>query len=211
MLLPIVVTGQDLTESSDRSFNLLNPGFASEGEKPGMAGAFGIRAAVGTDVHLGLGFGAGASYSWFPKDRDMRLELGADIFYHHSKEEDSDEDYYATYDEETELTIFAVRANALFNYYPGEGRAFFIAGVGFVAANVYWEETQTPLETGVSRPYDDAEGTAAGNIFNLGVGYAFKNGLELRVEAPMLVFYSQFGNSTTFAPTITASIQYLFL
>jgi hypothetical protein len=211
MLFPIATMGQDSFERNNESLSLSAPAFQGETEKSGLAGALGIRAAVGTDVNLGLGFGLGASYSWFPKSHAIRLELGADIFYHHSKEEDSDEDYYATYDEETELTIIAIRANGLFNYYPGEGRAFFIAGVGFVAASVYWEETQTPFNTGVSRPYDDSEGTTTGNIINFGAGYAFTNGLEFRVEAPLLFFYSQYGNSTKFAPTVTATLQFLFL
>jgi len=208
---PLATVGQVVSTQSSEFPEVSPLRLQGESEKPGLPGSFGIRAGIGTDVQLGLGIGIGASYAWFPKTTGMGLEIGADLFYHKSKEEDSDEDYYATYDEETELTIFAVRANGLFNYYPSEGRAFFIAGFGFLAASVYWEETQKPKDQpGTSRPYDDAEGTSAGNIVNLGVGYAFKNGLEFRVETPLLYFYNTSGGASSFAPTITATIQYRF-
>ncbi len=115
--------------------------------------------------------------------------------------------------ETTELTVFAVRANGLFNYYPNKRSVYFITGFGFVVANVYWEQKQTPRDpgfTGVVPEPEDEEVTSAGNIINLGIGKAFGPDVEVRLETPMLFFYNAAGEASTFAPTMTLGITYWF-
>ena len=176
----------------------------------------GIRASIGTDIELGLGFGAGVNYMWSPSFSGPRFEFGGDFFYHHSKvTEDEVRGTFTEHDvEETQLLLFTVRANGIFNYVPQKGSVFFIAGVGFVVASIEWEEdeTYTSSQPGVSQSpnLNEVEGTSAGNVVNLGIGYVFKGGIELRLETPMLFFYSVPGSAASFVPTATFSIGYRF-
>ena len=176
----------------------------------------GIRASIGTDIELGLGFGVGVNYMWAPSYSGPRFEFGGDFFYHHSKvTEDEVRGVFTEHDvEETRLLLFTVRANGIFNYVPQRGSVFFIAGVGFVVASIEWEEdeTYTSSQPGVSQSpnHNEVEGTSAGNVVNLGIGYVFKGGIELRLEAPMLFFYSVPGSAASFVPTDTFSIGYGF-
>ena len=178
--------------------------------------AVGIRASIGTDVNLGLGFGVGMSYLWVPSYSGPCFEFGGDFFYHHSEvTEDEVRGVFTEHDvEETQLLLFTVRANGIFNYNPQRGSVFFIAGVGFVVASIEWEEneTYTSSQPGVSQSpnYNSVEGTSAGNVVNLGIGYVFKGGIELRLETPMLFFYSVPGSAASFVPTATFSVGYRF-
>ena len=181
-----------------------------------QGGNVGVRASVGTDVELGLGFGAGVSYGWVPYTGGTSFELGGDFFYHKASEKSTTQRGVFVEDDEekTRLIVFGVRANGLFNYYPRRGSVFFIAGFGFVVANIKWEEAETYTSTspGVSQApnYNDIDQTSVGNIINLGIGYVFKGGLELRLETPMLYFYSVPGKAVSFVPTFTFSIGYRF-
>ncbi len=123
--------------------------FQQEATPTPTPGAFGISGAIGTDF-TGLAVGLGASYAWFPTQPGLAIEFAGGFFYHSSEENDTEEDAFVTYDEETKLGIFSVAANSLFNYYPKIGSAFFVAGLGFVIASVEWKEFETDKSTGVT-------------------------------------------------------------
>lgn len=182
----------------------------------GQGGSVGIRASVGTDIELGIGFGAGASYVWVLYTGGTSLELSGDFFYHHATEKSTEQRgvFIENDEEKTQLVLFGIRANGLFSYYPKRGSVFFIAGFGFVVANIKWEENETYTSTspGVTQSpnHNSADVTSAGNIINLGIGYVFKGGLELRLETPMLYFYSVPGKAVAFVPTFTFSVGYRF-
>jgi hypothetical protein len=174
-------------------------------------GTFGVRAGVGTDLQLGLGFGVGGSYMWNSGGGGTAFELGADIYYHHSTDSYTDQRGSVTVkgEDKTTLTVFGVRANALFNYNPNEKSVYFIAGFGFVVASLQWEENENAPNW--NAPYHDkAEGTSAGNIVNIGIGIPLGRNLDVRLETPMLYFYSAAGKSATFAPTATIGLSYRF-
>lgn len=174
-------------------------------------GYAGIRAGVGTDIQLGLGVGVGGCYVFSPSESGIAFELGADVYYHSLKEiEDVQRGGVTVHSEEkTTLVVFGVRANGLFNYYPSRRTVYFIAGFGFVVASMEWSEVETAPNW--LAPYkDDAEGTSAGNIINLGLGIPLASSLDARVEFPMLYFYSVAGSATAFVPTATISLQYTF-
>jgi hypothetical protein len=176
-------------------------------------GGVGIRASIGTDIELGLGFGGGVSYLWAPSYSGPCFEFGGDFFYHDSKvTEEELRGVFTEHDvEETRLLIFVLRANGVFNY-SSRGSVFFIAGVGFVVASIEWKESETYTSSdprlSQSPTNNEVEGTSVGNVINVGIGYVFKGGIELRLETPMLFFYSAPGSAASFVPTATFSIGY---
>ena len=173
-----------------------------------QAQTFGVRGGVGTDIHLGLGFGVGAAYVWNSGGGGSAFELGGDVYYNRTTESYT-RDVAVNGEDKTTLTVFGVRANALFNYHPSRKSVYFIAGFGFVVASLRWEENENaPNWTG---PYhDEAEGTSVGNIINLGIGVPLMTNLDVRLETPMLYFYSAYGKSAAFAPTATIGLTYRF-
>jgi len=175
------------------------------------AGGFCVRGGVGTDLQLGLGFGIGAAYIWNFPGRGAAFELGADFYYHHSTDKYTDQrgSVTVTGEDKTTLIVFGVRANALFNYNPNKRNVYFIVGFGFVVASLQWEENENAPNW--TAPYHDkADGTSVGNIVNLGVGVPLSTDLDVRLETPMLYFYSAAGKSASFAPTATIGLAYRF-
>lgn len=174
-------------------------------------GTFAVRGGVGTDLNLGFGVGGGAAYVWNSAGGGPSYEFGADFYYHHSTEGYTDQrgNVTVTGEDRTTLTVFSVRANALFNYSPSRKKVYFIAGVGFVVANLWWEETENAPNW--NAPYhDEVEGTSAGTVINIGVGVPLTTKLDVRLETPMLFFFSAAGKSATFAPTVTLGLTYRF-
>jgi len=171
-------------------------------------GSVALRAGVGTDPNLGLGLGIGGRYAWVSATGPS-FEFGADFYYHGSSETKQRQAGGVTVDdkETTTLTVFGVRGNGLFNYSPDKGGVYFIAGFGFVVANVQWEENWTN-PSGVNTYHDDLDVTSAGNIINFGIGMAWTSGVEARLETPMLYFYDSGGKAVSFAPTLTLSLLY---
>jgi hypothetical protein len=180
------------------------------GQSSGSSGgSFGVRGGVGTDVNLGLGFGAGVFYLW--ASGTTAFEFGADVYYSHTTESYTDQRGSVTVNGEdvTTLLVFGIRGNALFNFRPSRKSVYFIAGIGFVVASMQWEETETAPNW--TAPYhDEAEGTSAGNIVNIGVGIPLTRQLDVRLEFPMLFFYGSYGKTATFVPTATLSLAYRF-
>jgi hypothetical protein len=186
--------------------------FTGSGQTSGSGGgSFGIRGGVGTDVELGLGYGAGVSYVWTPTTGSTAFELGADVYYSHTTESYTDQRGNVTVNGEdvTTLLVFGIRGNALFNFRPSKKSLYFIAGIGFVVASVQWEETENAPNW--TAPYhDEAEGTSAGNVVNIGIGIPLSRRLDIRLEFPMLFFYGSYGKTATFVPTATLSLAYRF-
>lgn len=175
------------------------------------AQTFAVRGGVGTDIQLGIGFGGGAAYVWNPGQNSPAFEFGADVYYHNSTDSYTDQRGNVTVsgEDKTTLTVFAVRANTLFNYHPARKSVYFILGFGFVVASLQWEENENAPNW--NAPYhDEAEGTSAGNIINLGIGVPLASNFDVRLETPLLLFYSAAGKSSTFAPTATIGLTYRF-
>jgi hypothetical protein len=185
-------------------FFLFNPGSSLAQADNGI---FSIRGGLGTDVNLGLGYGAGLSYK-FPYSN---FELTA-VFFGHSSEETTEE--FHTYTETTDLFVFGVMGNYLFGYRDYEPGFFGIVGFGFSAISVDWEESSptdislgTPLPGGGSK--QSASGTGGGSVINAGFGYSFGQ-LSLRAEFPVIFAFSAPGDAAAVAPTFIAMLSYSF-
>jgi len=180
---------------------------------------FGIRGGLGTDITFSLGFGAGAFFVAAPTPYSSSCwDLGLDIYYANVSEEETDSEGNKFVDK-TELVVFALRSNGLFNYYPKRTGIYFIAGGGFVFSNVSLEETITYdySRYGYLPPeHWSAEGFTAGNVLNLGIGATLGSGAEARFETPFLIFYSVPGggyynrSASSIVPTFTLSFLYRF-
>ena len=171
----------------------------------------GLRAGIGTDVNLGLAYGVGGNYLLtYPNNS---LELGI-LLFGGSFEETSDESIH-TYEETTDLFVFGVMANYLIGYQTEQPATFFVAGVGLASISAEWEERSstdvslgTPLAGGGSM--QTAEGSAAGIVFNLGVGRSFKGGLDIRLEIPVILSFSAPGEASSVIPTVIGTVGYRF-
>jgi hypothetical protein len=192
------------------TFILITPCLAQVPSSASLGG-FEIRAGVGTDLDLGLGFGAGVAYLWRPASSSIGFEIGFDGYYSHTTDSYTDHrgNVTVTGEDKTTLTLFGMRANGLFYFSPSRKSLYFIAGIGFVIATRQWEENENAPNW--LKPYhDSAEGTTAGSIVNIGLGIPLAPGLDLRIETPMLYFYSDTGKSVAFAPTATVGLTFRF-
>jgi hypothetical protein len=169
----------------------------------------GLRGGVGTDVTFGgVAFGAGVNLLL-----QQNLEVGLMIYYGSFEEESNNgfNDYFET----TEITAVAAMANYLYRYVPGEDGWFFLGGVGLAYLNVFWEEwspTDTSLGTlccgGGSK--HDFEGGVGGFTLNIGTGYAFAGGLDLRLEVPIVIVVGDVGEASGLIPLFTVTAGYRF-
>ena len=107
----------------------------------GQGSAVGVRGGVGTDIHLGIGFGVGAAFVWNSGGGGTAFELGGDVYYNRTTDSYT-RDIAVNGEDKTTLTVLGVRANALFNYHPSRKSVYFIAGFGFVVASLRWEENE---------------------------------------------------------------------
>ncbi len=171
----------------------------------------GLRAGVGTDINLGIAYGAGVNYLLsLPQNS---LELGV-VFFGGSFDETSEEGN-SKYDETTDLIVFGLLANYLIGYTPNQPGTFFVAGFGLASINVEWEERSdtdvslgTPLPGGGSKQAED--GSTGGTVFNLGFGRSFAGGFDVRAELPVIVSFSSPGNSSTVIPTLIVTAGFRF-
>lgn len=177
------------------------PPMVPQAVTPGM-NSFALRGSLGTDIELGLGFGGGVNYIWQSSLGGTAFELGGDIFLHNSEGHETDgEDTRWSLN----LLVFSIRANGLFNYNHRQSGVYFIAGIGFVIASMDYKETYGGRYS-YWEPYD-LEVVTPGNVVNLGIGFTTGSGLEVRLETPMLFFYSSEGASS-FVPTATVGVQF---
>lgn len=161
---------------------------------------------VGTDVSLGLGFGAGLRV-YYPSGGGGYVEAGPD-FYFHNSEETYDEGLH-TYTEQTSLNILAVRANYLV---PLGGDNLFILGVGVANVSQEWTiSSPTDSSLGQLSPgggsQETYDGGAFGTILNLGVHMPLSRTNFVRIETPIIMFEGYYG--AVFAPTMTMSFGIL--
>lgn len=171
----------------------------------------GVRAGVGTDIGLGLAYGVGVNYAiGLPRNA---LELGV-LFFGGSFEETTDEGAHS-YEEKTDLLVFALMANYLIGYTPGQAGLYFVTGIGLASINVEWEERSptdgslgTPLPGGGSMQSED--GTAGGTVLNLGIGTNLSGRVDLRVELPVIVTFAPPGGASSVVPTLIATLGYRF-
>lgn len=172
------------------------------------SGKFSIKAGVGTDINLGLGYGGGIGFI-FP---NSNIELNVVLFGHHSEE--TTEEFH-TYNEKTDLFVYGIMADYLIGY-TGEGSGVYgIVGFGFSAVSVDWEESSptdvslgTPLPGGGSKQSES--GTGGGSVVNAGFGYSFGNKLHLRAEFPVIISFAPPGESAGVAPTFMVTLGYYF-
>ncbi len=171
----------------------------------------GLRAGVGTDIDLGLAYGAGGNYLLtFPQNS---LELGV-LLFGGSFEETSDEGIH-TYKEKTDIFVFGAMANYLIGYQPDMTGTFFVVGMGLASISVEWEErSDTDVSLGPLLPgggsMQSVDGSSAGTVFNLGVGHAFKGGFDMRLEVPVILTFSAPGEASAVVPTLIVTAGYRF-
>jgi hypothetical protein len=171
----------------------------------------GLRGGIGTDVNGGLAYGGGGNFLLtYPNNS---LELGIILF--GGSFEETTEEAINTYDETTDIMVFGVMANYLIGYQPNQPGTFFVAGIGLASVSVEWEERSdtdvslgTPLSNGGSMQSED--GSAAGTVFNLGVGRSFKGGLDIRLEVPTIFVFSAPGEASSVIPTAIATVGFRF-
>lgn len=164
--------------------------------------AFALSGHVATDVQGGLGFGGGIAYILKPGSASYGHEFGLDYFYHGYKETEEGNTY------NTDISVFGLRANWLWNHEPQQNHVYFVTGVGMVIATLNWSNTYDPAVYGYTLT-EDADYSSVGNIINLGLGWASSSGFGMRLEAPMLFFYGA-GNAATFVPTFSVALKHFF-
>jgi hypothetical protein len=171
----------------------------------------GVRAGIGTDIHLGIAYGAEVNYT---KEINFNaLELGL-AFFGGSFDEETDEGIH-TYNEETTIFVVAALANYLFMYSLEKPGPYFVAGVGVGAISVEWEErSSTDTSLGPLLPgggsMQSEEGSSAGTIVNFGIGHRFSENLDVRGQVPTLFIPSAPGDATSVVPTFTLTVGYRF-
>ncbi len=168
----------------------------------------GVRGGIGTDINLGLAFGGGVNY--ILDIGDSPLELGVLVFYSHWSETSYEGIYDYEYNETSDVLVFGMLANYLFGYKLGTPGMFLLAGFGLGVMNVNWEEW-SPDDTSLGEPppgggsgsMQEAGGTGAGSVFNLGGGIAFSNGADVRLEIPVILVFGEYGEASSVVPTFT--------
>jgi len=169
----------------------------------------GLRAGVGTDVNLGLAYGVGGNYLLALSNNSVELGI---LLFGGSFDETTDEAIH-TYEETTDLFVFGAMANYLIGYDYEQPGTFFITGIGLATISVEWEEkSETDESLGTLLPgggsMQSADGSAAGTIFNLGVGRSFNGGLDIRLELPVILSFSAPGEASSVIPTVIFTLGY---
>lgn len=171
----------------------------------------GIRGGIGTDISLGLAYGAGGNIL-FDLDKNY-VEVGV-VLFGGNFEESSDEGIH-TYDETTDLIVFGLMANYLIGYNPRKPGLYFITGFGLASVNIEWEERSdsdsslgTPLPGGGSM--QSADGSGGGSVLNVGIGNGFSKAFDIRFEIPVIITFSGTGEASTVIPTFIATLGYRF-
>lgn len=150
-------------------------------------GSFGLHAGVGTDISLGLAFGGGVSYILMSGE-NSGMEFGLDLYYSHSDTTSTEEWNGYDYRDVTTTIFFAVSYNNLFNYMPDKTGLYFLIGTGAGAASVSWEGSSTDDPS-----YNDSwDRIGGGFLVNLGLGWTFGNGFELRLQLPVMLIVGAF-------------------
>jgi hypothetical protein len=187
---------------------LLAVGAAAQTQK---IGGVGIRAGAGTDINLGLAYGAEVNYAKY-LGRDA-FEIGLDFFQGHSEE--VDDSGIHSYTDKTDVTVFAALVDYLFLYSLDQPGPYFVIGFGFGAVSVEWEESSpTDVSLGTLLPgggsKQSADGSAGGSIINFGIGHRFTEQLDIRAQLPTFFIFSTPGEASSIVPTLTLTVGYRF-
>lgn len=169
----------------------------------------GIRGGVGTDISLGLAYGAGVNMLLGQEGKYYEVGI---VFFGGTFKETTDEGIH-TYKETTDLIVFGLMGNVMINYTPNRDGVFYIVGAGLASINVSWEERSdtdvslgTPLPGGGSMQSED--GTAGGTVLNLGMGKSFASGMDMRLEIPVIVTFAPPGGASSVVPTLILTIGF---
>jgi hypothetical protein len=170
-----------------------------------QTGTFGIRAGIGTDISLGIAYGAGFNYRL-----QENMELGLVLF--GGKFSETSDNGSNIYEETTKIFALAAQANWLFSHQPEETKVFFIAGTGLGFISYDWEERSatdsslgTPLPGGGSM--QTADGGTGGLLLNIGLGMTFASPFDLRFEVPILI---PFADAVGIVPLFMLTAGYRF-
>ena len=167
---------------------------------------WGLRGGMGTDLTGGATYGVGLTR--MVEMDGTPIELGGVVF--GASVGGSNVDSFQYHEESTDVFVLAATANFLVNYQPQE--LYFLSGIGVGLISMDWEE-YNPVET-TAGPVIGAthseEGTAAGAIVNLGVGYQMSDDMDLRFEAPVFIMSSAPGEAASVVTTFvfTAGIRF---
>ena len=169
-----------------------------------------MRIGLGTDASGGLAYGVEVNIL---KEKDGNgIEIGA-ILFGGSFEEDSNNGVH-DYHEETDVFVLAVLANYLMQYEPVKS-AYFVFGFGVGLIAVDWSESSptdpslgTPLPGGGTIQEED--GSAAGTIINIGVGYRFTDETDFRVQVPTMVILGGPDRSSSTIPMLSVTVGIRF-
>ncbi len=173
--------------------------------------SIGIRGGIGTDINLGLAYGAGINYLVDYNNKD--LELG--VLYFGGNYKESTKEGRHTYNETTDLSVMAILANYLIKYTPYQNGIFFISGVGIASVYVEWEE-KSPTDISLGIPLSNggsmqsSEGNTGGTILNLGIGKSFFSGADIRAEMPVIITFSPPGKASSVAPSFITTLGFRF-
>jgi hypothetical protein len=176
-------------------------------------GGIGIRAGVGTDINLGLAYGAEINYAKY-LGRDA-FEIALAVYAGHYEEES--EEGGNIYEETTDIMVIGALVNYLFLYSMDEPGPYFVAGFGFGAVSMEWEEKSatdsslgTPLPGVPGGSMQDADGSAGGTIINFGIGYRINKQVDIRAQLPTFLVFSTPGDASSVIPTFTITLGYRF-
>ena len=118
-----------------------------------------------------------------------------------------------TYTDKTQIAALAAFLNYLYGYRRDQGGFYLLAGVGLAYLGMNWEESSptdptlgTPLPGGGSKQTFD--GSVGGALVSLGAGYTIAGGLDLRLEVPLVITFSQAGGASTVIPPFTLTAGY---
>ncbi len=167
----------------------------------------GLRAGIGADITFaGVAFGGGINHL-------IRDDAEAGLVAYYGRFEETTDNGFNEYEETTEVTAVAVLVNYLYGYEAEASAWYLVGGFGLAYIGVYWEETSDTdtslgelLPDGGSR--DTFEGGVGGALFNVGAGYAFANGFDVRFEVPVLLAFGETGGASGVVPLFTLTAGY---
>ncbi len=183
--------------------SLILTGTANAQEK---TGGVGIRFGIGTDIQGGIAYGGQLNYTLFQNLN--AIELGLVVF--GGKFEEESNNGYNDYFEETNVLVIGAIVNYLFRYDMSVGGPYIAVGFGVGAVSVEWEES-SPTDESLGPPLSGGgsmqseEGTVAGMIINLGLGYRFTELFDLRLQVPTIIVSAGDERDGAVIPTITVT------
>lgn len=152
-------------------------------------GTFGVRAGIGTDITLGIAYGAGFNYR-------LQEDFEAGLLLFGGKFSETSDNGFNTYEETTSVFALAATGTWLFKHRADESKPYFLttAGLGYIGYD--WEERSatdislgTPLPGGGSMQSES--GSTGGLLVGLGIGHTFGGPFDLRFEIPILVPFAE--------------------